>query len=719
MIELHWYEAYPPRDASLTDVASMMRVLAGRPRQGLRRLQPVVAFEMWIYHDRVRWLVAIETQIARTLPSELVAQLPGLVLVPVAVPERPTPITAREVRLTSMIYPLRLDTARSVATGLLRIRDDLRPHEAVVVQWVIGPGHSSTQVPIRQTPLDVLGFTTARQPDGDEQRAWKSKLAEPLFGVRGRAGAVAGDLRRAGELLRPTVSALSLAGGAHARIYASPQSVRVADQLEQVMPRRTWSGIVNASELAVLVGWCLDGLDIPGGSAGFGLPPAGLLTGAARSADARPLGLSVHPASRGAVVRLPRASFASHVHLIGPSGVGKSTLMANWIVAEAAAGGSLVVIEPKGDLVRDVLARLPQHRHRDVVVIDPGADGPVVGINPLSGPREDAERRADSVLHLMRELFGTGIGPRSADVLLHALIMAARLDGGTLTDVPVLLVNPVFRRWAASRVSDPLTIGPWLAWFDGLSEAERGQVVAPLGNKLRPFTARPAIRRLLGQARPAFDLAAVFRRPTLLLVSLNAGAIGSETAQLVGSLLLGQLWEHIQRQTTVPTAQRRPASVFVDEWQSFTSGLDFADVLARARGANVSFSVAHQHMDQLSAELKAAVLANAASRVAFRPAEGDGRALARVLGAPATPEGLERLPAYHAVARVLVDGAPSNAFEVATPPLPGALYDPDDVRRASARRFGHDPAALDAELLTRWQGGSLPDAPVGLRRTDI
>jgi hypothetical protein len=717
MADFRWFEAAIPRNTSLPEVTALVRVLAGRPHYGLRRRQPVVVFELWLHQTRVRWLVGIEEEIARTLPGQLTAQLPGLVLTPVDDPERPEPITAREIRLTSLTYPLRTDTAQGVTAGLLRVRDDLRTDESVCVQWVIGPSHLYSRLPVSQTTLDALGFTTPREPDASDRQAWKQKITEPLLGVRGRLGAVAAEPRWAGGLLRPVVSALSLANGSRARVSASPQSTRTASQLMEVVARsRTWSGILNASELAALMGWVIDDLDAPGVPSGFAPPSPKLLVAATAE---RTLGASTHPASQGAPVRLPLSSYAAHLHVIGPSGSGKSTTLTRWIVSEAEANRSVVVIEPKGDLVADVLARLPDHRHDDAVVIDPGADAelPVVGFNPLAGARADAERRADSLLGLFRELFGTAIGPRSADVLLHALIVAARLPDGALTDVLPLLTNDRFRRWAVGQAGDPLVIGPWVEWFDHLSEAERAQVVAPIANKVRVFTSRPSIRRLLGQAAPKFELDAVFRRSHVVLVNLNAGAVGPETARLVGSLVLSQLWEAIQRQTTVPERQRRSVSVVVDEWQDFTAGLDFADVLARARGAKVPFTVAHQHLDQLTPNLRAAVLANARSRLVFRPAEGDARALARVLGNLVTPEDLERLPAFHAVARVLVDGAPSGAFEVITPPLTQPANDPAVLRRASAERYGINPVELDAAILQRWQGGdTTPDAPIGARR---
>jgi hypothetical protein len=69
---------------------------------------------------------------------------------------------------------------------------------------------------------------------------------------------------------------------------------------------------------------------------------------------------------------------------------------------------------------------------------------------------------------------------------------------------------------------------------------------------------------LLGQAQPKFTLGSVFDVPRIVLINLNAGAIGPNTASVVGSLLLNQLWQAIQRQTTKPAVQRRPVAVFVD-----------------------------------------------------------------------------------------------------------------------------------------------------------
>jgi len=353
------------------------------------------------------------------------------------------------------------------------------------------------------------------------------------------------------------------------------------------------------------------------------------------------------------------------------------------------------------------------------VVIDP-ADTDQTGFNPLAGPRTEAERRADELVGLFRELFGTAIGPRSADVLLHSLLAIARLDDGTLADVPVLLASPGFRRQVLAKVSDPLVLAPWFAWFDSTSDAEKQQIIAPVLNKLRAFLSRQPIRRMLGQANPKFSLDELFtNRPRVVLVNLNQGVIGPESARLLGSLLLSSSWNAIQRRAKLPQSQRYPVDLIVDEFQTFVGALDFGDVLAQCRGLAVSVTAAHQHLHQLSPSLQAAVAANARSRLAFRPSQDDVKPLANLFGASVTAADLERLGAFQACVRLLHEHAMSEPFTVATLPLPPATNDPVQLRSRSRARFATDGAALDEALRQRWQGGSPPATAIGVtpRRT--
>jgi len=719
--ELRWYELFPPRDLSIDDVTAMTRVLAGRPTHGWRRLQPAVVLELWLSRQQARWLLGCESAQTQRLPLELSAQVAGFSMTPLRDSPRRHPLTGRELQLSSLTQPLRLDIAPAVAAGVLAVRHRLSKDEQAVVSVVVGPSQRFTKQPSRPSIGEQLGFTAPRPIDARDERAWTKKLVEPLFGVRLRVAAVAADESRAMHITGSLVSALSLLNTPHARLRARRPSGAVAEQVYAGFSRpRTWSSLVNGRELACLLALPIDGVPMPGKLHELSPAPRTLLIPISKPKQAdgdRVLGLSLHPRDGGALVRLPVKSSFSHCALTGPTGSGKSTLLATMLQADMEAGHSIFLLEPKNDLVNDVLRLVPPHRRDDVVIIEPNSDDsrPVVGWNPLAGLKHDAERRADSMLHLFRTIFGSAIGPRSADLLLHALIMAARLDDGSLADVVPLLTNDAYRRRVLAKVSDPLIIAPWAAGFDALTEPERTRVVMPVLNKLRAFLNRAPVRRLVAQGTPRFDLDELFNSPKIVLVSLNAGLIGMETVKIVGATLLDQLWGRIQRQAGLPANQRRPVMAVIDELSDFVGTLDFAEVTAKARSANVSFTVAHQHLRQLSPDLRAALSANARNRISYRPAPDDTKALADSFGV--SPDTLQSLSAYEAVAQVLVDNTPSAPFGVKTLPSPSTTSDPQALRADSAARYGVNPKQLDADLLARWHGGAGPNnGPIGMTR---
>jgi energy-coupling factor transporter ATP-binding protein EcfA2 len=625
---------------------------------------------------------------------------------------------AADIRLSSLAEPLRSDMAASVTAGLLEIMNALGESESAVVQWIIGPAQSRQRKPEPFNVARALGLRAVAKETGDDRRLWKHKAAEPLVAVRGRIGARAGDPQQTRAIVRMLGEAIQLVSVAHAELRVSRPTARDARQLDHTA-LSGWSAILNMAELAAVIGWPVEGTASQRTAHGRQYPaPQEIVVPEERrhQPDDRVLGAGVHPSQRNQLVTLPTESALHHLHVVGPTGSGKSTLLNQLLHADVAAGRSVFVLEPRGDLVEAVLAGVPAERRQDVVVIEPGSPGEVVGFNPLAGSAETAEQRADHLLHLFRELYGTSLGPRSADVLMHALVALARSNHSTLADLPVILTNATFRRRVLSAVNDPLVLAPFFSWYDGLSEAERQQVVAPVLNKTRAFLSRTAIRRLLGQAAPRFGLDELFQRPRIVLVNLNTGVIGSETSQMIGALLVMQLWQAMQRRALVSSTHRQPAFVVIDEVQNYLKlPVDLADMFAQARGLGVGLTVAHQHMGQLTPKMRAGITANARNRVVFRPSSEDAAALAGVLGGGLVADDLALLGAHEAYAEVLVNRRPSDPFLIRTlPPDSQTLSNPTDLRRESAVRYGVDGAQLDAILQRRWQGeSSTPDGPIG------
>lgn len=722
---LRWYTLSLPRDLDLETVTAALRPLAGRRGAMLAGGPPLVVLEAWGQGGDISWRLGAEHAIAGDVRARMGAQLRRLGIAPLAAPEWPVLTAGADLRLPRPSWPLRLDTAGAAASGLLKALGGLGKQECGVVQWLVGPSQRRGQP--RAMPTDfseLIGLRPVRKVDATTARLWAEKTREPLFGCRGRIAAQAATPERAEAIIRALYGALKLTDSQYAGLRLGTVSAAGARKLAEVSSPLTWSCLLNAAELAALIGWPLT--DDPAQELGLvgghvNPVPAGLRLSAdeaAKQPGERLLGESLHPAEDGDLVRVPIQTSLHHVHVVGPTGSGKSTLLTGLITADIAAGRGVLVLEPKGDLVTDILGRVPAHRRDDVVVIEPSSDRSI-GINVLGGEREQAERRADQIVALLHELHGANFGPRTADVALHALITVSRLPDGTLVDVPVLLSNPAFRRRVLAAVSDPLVLGPFWAWYDALSDAERGQVVAPLLNKLRAFMSRDALRRMLGQAQPKFDLDELFTKRRVVLINVNKGALGPETSSLLGALILTQLWAAIQRRAAVPADKRHPVMVVIDEYQDYLHlpGVDLADALAQARGLGVGLTLAHQHLDQLSATQRAAILANARSRIVFRPATSDAKPLAASLGGGLTGDDLSRLKAFEACAQLLVDSQPTAPFSVRTRPLPPWVSDPAELRRASAERYGIDGAELDKALTERWQGkNEPPDGPIGVRR---
>ena len=128
----------------------------------------------------------------------------------------------------------------------------------------------------------------------------------------------------------------------------------------------------------------------------------------------------------------------------------------------------------------------------------------------------------------------------------------------TLAALPLLLSDAGFRRRVLAKIDDPIGLEPFWAAFDSWSENERAAATAPAMRRLRPFLLRPDLRAVIGQANPRFDVRQVFTQRKILLVNLSKGLLGPETAALLGSLVMTQLWQAALGRSAVTPERRHP-----------------------------------------------------------------------------------------------------------------------------------------------------------------
>lgn len=601
--------------------------------------------------------------------------------------------TAGHLTANTRHRPLRLNDPEAVVRAVLSTGIRLGKDETLRLQVVFGPRRIPLAVPnaapssVVRPWWSVAWMGDGGQIDGEKRQALRTKVSDHGFACTIRLGVAATTPERRKALLLGLLAAVrvSEAPGVQLKLKREP-----AERLMSGAAPWRWPLRLGVPELVGLTAWPLGDDDLPGQPAAHPklLPPPPGTTGKKRViADVRVPG-STEP------LALPAERALHHLHLLGPTGVGKSTLAASLVIQDIEDGRAVIVIEPKGDLVADILARVPKARQDDVVVLDPNDPAPV-GLNPLATDGRRPELVADGMLSVLKQLYGKNIGPRSADILYAGLLTLAQRPDASLVMLPLLLTNPGFRRSLTKDLHDPLTLRPFWETFERWSEAERAAAVAPVMNKLRPLV-RPGLRGVLGQRRPRFTVSQVFTERKILLVPLQRGVIGPDAAGLLGSLVVAELWQAIQARASVPSEQRHPVMITIDEAHNYLHlPTDLGDALAQARGYGVGLTIAHQLLGQFPRELRAAVLANARSRIAFQLAHDDARALAQ--GHPElNAADFEALGQYELYASLFARGHVQPYALGRSRPLGPATSNPAELRRRSRERYGQPLSDIEA-----------------------
>ena len=405
---------------------------------------------------------------------------------------------------------------------------------------------------------------------------------------------------------------------------------------------------------------------------------------------------SLNPSNVQKLSISPEAAL-EHTIILGPTGSGKSTAMLNLILADINAGRSVLVLDPKADLVTNILERIPVSRADDVVVINPADDHPV-GFNPLSLPG-DSTLIADAILAVFKEIFSDNWGIRTQDVLSAALMTLCATKDATLLWLPALLMDENFREKITRDIKDKIALKPFWDTFSNLRPAEREQWVAPVLNKVRQFLFRPGLRGILGQSDPKFQLTDLFYQRKIVLVPLNKGVIGAESAKLLGSLIIGLSWTLALSRANIPPEKRHLVSLYIDELQDYLSlPTDLSDALAQARGLGVGITMAHQYRAQLPREIQAGVDANARNKIVFGLNASDARDIA-AMAPDLTMLDFMSLPRYHVYSNFMYYGRPTGWIQGKTCPPIRMLHTAADISARSQIRYGRPRDEVESDFI--------------------
>jgi len=413
------------------------------------------------------------------------------------------------------------------------------------------------------------------------------------------------------------------------------------------------------------------------------------------------LGYNTH-AGQAAEVRLSTDQRVEHMHIIGASGTGKSTLLFNLIRQDIEAGEGVAVLDPHGDLIDRLLGIVPEERFSDVIVFDPSDEEYSIGFNVLSAHSDLEKNLLASDLVSVFERLSTSWGDQMGSVLRNAILASLESKrGGTLADMRRFLLETEFRNEFLQTVTDPEIVYYWRKGFPQLSG---NKSIGPVLTRLETFLAPKPIRYMVSQTVNRLDFAQIMDASKIFLAKLSQGQIGKENSFLLGSLLVAKFQQSAMGRQAQRAEARRPFWLYIDEFHHFITP-SMAEILTGARKYRLGLILAHQELRQLERDKEVASAAlSACTRVVFRVGDADARALGSGF-AFFEAKDLQNLETFQAICRVEKAANDFN-LTVRLPEDEDPVEAPERRRRVitfSREKYGTSRTDVEAILAKRME----------------
>ncbi|MFW8744751.1 type IV secretory system conjugative DNA transfer family protein [Mesorhizobium japonicum] len=650
--------------------------------------RPLV-FETRADDEGIHYLVGCEPDATTQIAKLIELQLPDARLERNA--RREPVLAAARLSLRPRTLPLDEEATDSVIFSTYAAFASRRKGELVSMQLTLGTGRGPSYLPRTiedpTAPAWKAWILTPAPASNDLRARLRRRAERPTIGAVLRVGVSAATPGRREHLARDVVGALGGLESPGLRIGFTREPARVLND------QPTLRGVTNLSpnELLPLTGWPVSSDNLPG------LPSAhprhvsapatlsrsdSVFARSTTPGDERDLGIK--PADRN-----------YHLAISGATGAGKSTVFIGLVLDDLRHHRAAAVLDPKRQLVDAIADRIDPKDAENVVVID-AADPNPAGFNPLDTTGRNADVVVDGIVSALKAIFDDGWGPRTEDLLHTGLLTLAgagehREEPYTLLDLPRLLTDATFRSSVVgSMARDPLLASTWAA-FEELSPGARASIIAAPMNKLRKYALRKNVAAVLGQPRPKFRLRDIFRDGKTVLVPLNDSLLGPGAAQLLGSLVVSELWMATLERAAERNPTARPASIYIDEVGQFLHlPTSIEDAYATARSYGVSFNTAFQFRRQLPESMREALDVNARNQIIFATGAKDARDYAR-MAPDLEPDDFSQLGLHEVYARVVVDGTTTKWFSARTLPAAPAIGAKAEVFRLSRERYGAVP----------------------------
>ena len=649
---------------------------------------PEFVFEFLSQGQTIYTLITFPESLLEYISSQLTASYPEILIKKLEHNPnewflQPPPYDVAELLFSSPGYlPLRTfrqtneaDPLASVLSNLAKLAEG----EMAVVQMVIRKSRESWKAAARRATTSAGTATTPAVPH-PQQPAIAQKLALSSFDGSIRLIAQAPTVERAKDIVESL-------GTSFTAYQSEANSLILRRPL--IQKKKLLMSIVNHSNTAVIRGlerwqpfsieevasmWHMPNKllstikNIAWGKRLLGEPPENLPTHAfTPEAERNDLNFYARAEYKNQeqIFGIRRVDRRRHMYVIGKSGTGKSTLLANLIINDLKHNEGLAVVDPHGDLIESILNYIPRHRINDVVLLDPADTHAVVKLNLFEGGSlVHRELIASGIVAIFQKMYSTSWGPRLEYILRNSLLTLLETNA-KLSDVLRILTDRKFRDKIVEKLEDPVLKNFWEAEFNTMQDRQRNEAIAPILNKVGQFVTSPLIRNVVNTTTSSFDIEQVMNEGKILLVNVSQGKLGEDNAALLGAMIITKIQLAAMNRVYIPEEERRDFYLYIDEFQNFATN-SFIKILSEARKYRLNLILANQYMAQIPEEVKDAIFGNAGSMISFILGAGDADYMQKEFGGKYTQEDLVSLGRYQIVNKIMIDGQVSHPFPATT-----------------------------------------------------
>lgn len=355
-----------------------------------------------------------------------------------------------------------------------------------------------------------------------------------------------------------------------------------------------------------------------------------------------------------------------HMYVIGKTGVGKTKLLEHLIRADMYYGYGVCVVDPNGDLVRDLIDFVPKERLDDVILIDPSDTKRPTAWNPLANvAASERHHVVAGIVEVFSRLFGTMWNPRAEHLLRFALL--ALLESSTPNFVELLgfLTSDDKRSSMVAQLEEGIVKRFWREDFPNWNSSEDKTALSALVNTLTSFLSHPALYAAFSGTENKIDLERAIRENKILLVTVSKGTLGDINATVFGSLFLAMFKRAALRRAMSQAEDRQDYYLYVDEFQNVATD-SFLALISEAGRYGICITASNQFLGQLSVPLKHAMLGNVATLVAFQVSAEDAAFLMQEFSPQVELRDMINLPSQEFYVKLSISGRRFDPFSAST-----------------------------------------------------